>query len=260
MTDLHNQNNEEYNALLNQSTLETASILIENLKVGNVQEARRLIENLNKVREDSLYSELGKLTRELHETLKSIDIGITQKNMPDVKNRLSYVMQLTEEAANKTMDGIEATIPISNSLAKEAKSLLDEWGRLGRREMKAEEFRALYKAMMYFLESVQLSATKIYSQLEEVLVAQNYQDLSGQAIKKVILVVSDLEARLVKLIALASEAGHVIDLGPLNLVQNAQSETVLQETLEAQLEAENEARKSVSGQDEVDDLLSSLGF
>jgi len=246
----------ENDRLLQKDILTQVKKLMEHLETGDVSQARHVIGNLNQIREDSLYFELGKLTRELHDTLKGIDVGVAQQHMPDARNRLSYVIKLTEDAANKTMDGIEATIPISDSLSKEAKRLLDEWGRLGRREMTATEFRTLYKAMMFFLESVQASADKIHNQLQQVLVAQNYQDLTGQAIKKVMALVSDLETRLVRLIALAGEAGKITEVG--NLEENVNKEEGAANTTGGSSEKATSA--VVSGQDEVDDLLSSLGF
>jgi len=194
-----------------------------------------------------LYNAVGQLTRELHNTLKSIDIGTHNSAMPTAKNRLAYVLSLTEEAANKTMDGIEKIIPISNALAVDAKGLHKEWVRFEKREMAADEFRELYVSMMNFLQRVGDSSESIHNYSQEIFVAQNYQDLTGQAIKKVIDAVSDVEMRLAKLVTLAAEAGKMTG--------------VKVEAEEAEVQSNiNKANSVVSGQDEVDDLLSSIGF
>jgi len=234
--------------------------LLSQLETGDVIGARSSISMLNEVRENSLFKDLGKLTRELHETLKSINIGSGDQHMPSVQVRLQAVIKVTEDAANITMDGIEATIPISNALATEARILHEKWDRLGRHEMSPEEFRALYPSMLEFMKSVEKSAASIHDKLEQVLVAQNYQDLTGQAIKKVMDVVTDLEKRLVHLVALTAEAGSTVESadGKSIEVKAAASD-------DAVLSAEEQTKKEfvnhvVSGQDEVDDLLSSLGF
>ena len=242
-----NDNESSKNRLLEDDIKEKVKELLGHLQVGNIQEARVLISVLGEIKEDSLYQELGKLTRELHDTIKEIDVGMTEKDIPDARIRLSHVIKLTEEAANKTMDGIDATIPMSTNLSKEAKALLDDWGRFKRREMNVEEFNDLYNEMMMFLEEVEKTAEGIHANLQEVLVAQNYQDLSGQAIKKVITVVSEVEKKLVRLVAIAAEANASLGVGE-KIVKE-------QDNIEDQ-----EKSIEVSGQDEVDDLLSSLGF
>ena len=241
-------NESNKNRLLEDDIKGKVKELLGHLQNGNIQEARVLISVLGEIKEDSLYQELGKLTRELHNTIKEIDVGMTEKDIPDAILRLSNVIKLTEEAANKTMDGIDATIPMSTNLSKEAKVLLDDWSRFKRREMNVEEFNDLYNEMMMFLEEVEKTARAIHDNLQEVLVAQNYQDLSGQAIKKVITVVSEVEKKLVRLVAIATEANASFGVGEEEAFK-----------VEEQNE-EKEKNIEVSGQDEVDDLLSSLGF
>ena len=247
-------NNSEFrqDRLLQVDIKDKVKELLSYLKDGDVQGARTLIGILEEIKEDSLYKEVGKLTRELHDTIKEIDIGMAANDIPDVRVRLSHVIEMTAAAANKTMDCIEATIPMSNNLANEAKELLEDWSRFKRREMNVEEFKDLYNAMMLFLAEVKNTATGIHDNLQEVLVAQNYQDLSGQAIKKVIAVVSSVETKLVRLVSIAAEANATFDVGDVRSEKTAVDEVTIQQA--------QETNKEVSGQDEVDDLLSSLGF
>ena len=253
---MSNDENSEEDRLLQSDILAKAQDLLNHLQSGDVAGARTLIGTLNEIREDSLFMELGKLTRELHETLKDIDVGVAAEEIPNARNRLSYVIELTEQAANKTMDGIEATIPMSDQLAKEAGALLQDWGRFKRREMTVEEFRDLYKEMMVFLESVESTAGTIHDNLQEVLLAQNFQDLTGQAIKKVMDTVTDLERRLVQLVKLASEANR-----SFGEEQDLDEELIIaDETDGDEEETADEKGAEVRNQDEVDKLLSDLGF
>ncbi|MFP3457942.1 protein phosphatase CheZ, partial [Psychrobacter sp. SIMBA_152] len=90
---------------------------------------------LNQTRDRGLYQEVGKLTRELHSAIVSFQID---PNMPqaeevsqitDATERLSYVVKLTEGAANRTMDLVEESTPVLNDLAGEAKALSVDWQR-----------------------------------------------------------------------------------------------------------------------------------
>lgn len=245
-------NESRQDRLLQDDIKEKIHELLSYLKEGNVQSARTLIGILGEIKDDSLYKELGKLTRELHDTIKEIDVGMAENDIPDARLRLSHVIDMTEAAANKTMDCIDATIPMSNNLANEAKGLLVDWGRFKRREMNVEEFKDLYSEMMLFLEEVEKTATAIHNNLQEVLIAQNYQDLSGQAIKKVISVVSEVEKKLVRLVSIAAEANESFSVGNMQDQKPMENEVVIKPS--------KESNKEVSGQDEVDDLLSSLGF
>lgn len=224
--------------------------LFKYMQEDDVQGAKTLIQMLGEMKEDSLYQELGKLTRELHNTIKEIDVGLTVTDIPDARVGLNKVISLTEEAANKTMDYIDATIPLSNKLAGEAKTLCADWSRFKRREMKVDEFKNLYQTMMLFLEKVEKTATIIHDNLQEVVLAQNYQDLSGQTIKKVIAVIAEMENKLVRLVAIAAKANEKYAVGDIESP----------ELKVAQIPEVTPVTQEVQGQDEVDDLLSSLGF
>ena len=117
--------------------------------------------------------------------------------------------------------------------------------------MKLVDLKDLYKEMMVFLESVENTANTIHGNLQEILVAQNYQDLTGQAIKKVTNTVTLLEQRLVELVTIAAKANDHLDL---NLDLGGESEK------EEGKEGGGEGSIVARNQDEVDDLLSNLGF
>lgn len=239
------ESDDKEDKLLDKDTVEKAHDLIDCLENGDVSSARGIIDSLYKARETSLYTALGELTRELHETLKT-DV----EGMPQAKNRLTYIIDMTEDAACKTMDGIEATIPIAHELADEAKDLHENWSKFKRRELSKDEFKDLYEQMMDYLEKVGKSSTEMHGILRDVLTAQEYQDLTGQAIKKVITTVSSLEKKLVKLVALAGEANS--SFAPEGGAVEAEEINNKKE--------EKQSNQQVCGQDEVDDLLSSLGF
>lgn len=241
---------------LGKEIMRQAEALLNNIKDGKTDEVWHLISSLNKIREDSLFQEIGKLTRELHDALKSFQNDIDQHsdshNFIDARERLNYVIKITEDAANRTMDGIESTMPKVQYMADESRRLYSEWARFERRELSPHEFKELYQHMMSYLESSQEDIDSINHSLQDVLLAQEYQDLTGQVIKRVIGLVTDVEARLVNLIQVAAEAEkYMLQSGDVLL--NEEEEYV--EVVEAQGPA-----AVACNQDEIDDILGSLGF
>lgn len=246
------------------SLVECARTLVNQLESGDAKEAMHTIANLHKQRDQVLFQEVGKLTRSLHESIKnfSIDSGNTQvreemSHLEDASQRLNYVIEKTEQAANKTMDLVEGTMPISSNLRESAKSLKADWERLMRKEMNAEEFRNLTKHVDLFLTNTVVEAGKIDSGLSDILLAQDFQDLTGQVIKRVIQLVKEVESSLVSLVTMASAIDDITgvkhelpvkievanDIGPEGPIIDADKRDDV-----------------VSGQDDVDALLSSLGF
>ncbi|MGC7837214.1 protein phosphatase CheZ, partial [Pseudomonas wayambapalatensis] len=141
-----------------ESTLKKhAEQLVQSLERGQFGEAVQLIHQLNQTRDRGLYQEVGKLTRELHSAIVSfqIDPRMPQaeevSQITDATERLSYVVRLTENAANRTMDLVEQSTPVLNDLASEAQTLSVDWQRFMRREVAAPEFRELVKRVDSFL-------------------------------------------------------------------------------------------------------------
>ena len=131
-----------------------AAELAESVDAGDYAKAMTLINELSEVRDQGLYREVGRLTRSLHEAIRNFQIDPRNaeqqealSKMTDASDRLEYVVQMTGEAANRTMDLVEETMPVANALRDEAAALRDEWQRLRRREMQPAEFRELYGRM-----------------------------------------------------------------------------------------------------------------
>ena len=243
--------------------------LIDKLESGDSAGVSAVIEELNEVRDRSIYLEVGKLTRGLHEAIVNFDLdaaappgedesGENISQMTNAQDRLDYVIQLTQSSADKTMDMVEEGIPVASEIGERALALKDDWGRLLRREMKPDEFRDLCRKIDEFLIFSSDSSVLLSDKLNTILLAQDFQDLTGQVIKKVINLVQEVEERLVELMRVA---GQVEELA--GIVRNAgDSSSVKQDAgVVAEGPQINKERDDVvSGQDDVDDLLSSLGF
>lgn len=251
-----------------ESTLKNhARELVETLEKGNFGDAVQLIHELNKVRDRGLYQEVGKLTRELHNAIVNFQIdphlphAKEMSQIADATDRLSYVVHMTEKAANRTMDLVEESAPLLNGLGDEAQSLSEEWGRFMRREIGADAFRELAKRIELFLARSQRDTEQLSSHMNDILLAQDYQDLTGQVIKRVTQLVTEVEHNLVKLVLMASDVDRFA-----GIQHDREAMVVEKEKLKDPSRGEgpqiNADKRDdvVADQVDVDDLLSSLGF
>ena len=237
-----------------------ANQLKEMIDGGDFKGALSIISDLNKTRELTLYQEIGHLTRSLHESIRNFNIDTAStsnkelSSIEDASDRLAYVVDMTNKAANKTLDLVEATMPFASGIRHEAQQLKEDWGRLQRKEMKPEEFRVLTATMGVFLTKLCDDSDKVYANLSEILLAQDFQDLTGQVINRVMGLVKDVEHSLVDLVRMAGKVDELT--GTVHKIEQKESGI---EGEGPQLNADK--REDVlAGQDDVDDLLSSLGF
>lgn len=238
-------------------------------RIGSVDQATALqaLIDFSDHGNESLYHQVGKITRGLHSAIVSLDLDpeVPGAEGKDIQSRLGYVIELTSEAANKTMDVAEEALPIARALGEESGKLLEEWKRLRKRELNGDDFRALYNRISDFLGySVQESAI-LNQRLNDIVLAQSYQDLSGQIIQKTMSMLKTAESDLVGLLYVAGTVkdglGHS---SAMDLLQENEVEVIDSiDVDDKDLIAEGPMSKSadvLNGQDEVDDLLSSLGF
>jgi len=255
----------EFESLLREKTEE----LQQRLNEGELNEAVAVIKSLQEARDQSLYNEVGRLTRALHtaihnfhidhEGTTSVDSEVPESlsDMKDATDRLDFVVKMTEKAANKTMDLVEEGMPLANGIGEEVRELRVRWKKLIDRDLSAEEFRALYWEMDEFLSTTDTQSTKLYNQFSEILLAQDFQDLTGQVIQKVTGLVKEVESSLVDLIYMASQVEsitgivHQVDKKKVDVDPNKGHGPQMVETTTEEV---------MSNQDDVDDLLSSLGF
>ncbi|AGI23690.1 protein phosphatase CheZ [Pseudomonas sp. MT3] len=250
-----------------ESTLKKhARELVDCLEQGDVQTAVQLISELNQARDRGLYQEVGKLTRELHNAIVNFQIDPSSpraqevSQIADATDRLSYVVTMTEKAANRTMDLVEECTPVVMHIETQAKALQEDWSRFMRRELGPDAFRDLAKRVEQFLYISAQDSRKLSAHLNDILLAQDFQDLTGQVIKRVTRLVTEVEANLVKLVWMAGQVDRYAGIehdhdGMRDAVEKERSSKG-----EGPQIAADTRKDVVSGQDDVDDLLSSLGF
>lgn len=251
---------------LPQITLDQAKLLVELLENGEQEQANELLLQISSDEQSELFAEVGKLTRQLHDSLKNFELddklsSLTQESLPDAKQRLNYVMEMTEQAANKTMDAIEASLPLADKLNNEINNLKPSWDRLMSRDLKLGEFKTLCRELDDFIQGTQKDTQQLHSLMTQVLMAQDYQDLTGQVIRRVIELVREVEDSLIYMLTVfGSPVETSKEVNEKNTIVAEVSSTELGQVAEGPIIDAAERDDVVSGQDEVDDLLSSLGF
>lgn len=242
-------------------SLEEARQLVVYLEAGDNASANALFEAASMKENVELFAEVGKLTRQLHDALNNFQIDDRIKNLatddiPDAQTRLTYVIEETEKAANTTMDAVEASMPIAELLASRIDNVMPEWKKLMTRQIEVGEFKVLCKDLDELLEDGASQSARLTQLLTEVLMAQGYQDLTGQVIRRVIDLVKEVEESLVNMLTMFGERDGSEQAKPLS-PEADKAEGVKAEGPILDAETRDDV---VSGQDDVDDLLSSLGF
>jgi chemotaxis protein CheZ len=234
---------------------------------GDLQEATRIIAQISQVRERTLYLEVGRLTRELHNAI--IDFDIDPRNphaqemsqITDASERLQYVVNMTDQAANSAIDLVEKSAPLVTYISYEAQSLTADWQRFMRRDMQADEFRLLAKRIEAFLLRSLHDSDQLSANLNEIMMAQGFQDLTGQVIKRVMTLIADIESNLVKLMVMAGQVDRVVGIehSAEDLRKKHHKKNNSNTGEGPQIHADK-LDNVVTDQVDVDDLLSSLGF
>ncbi len=233
--------------------LETAKQLVVEMESGNTEAVVEIIDELTQVRQTELFQQVGKLTRNVHDSIVEVSSESALSNLsgdalPDARDRLSYVIDMTEESAHKTMEVVEKGMDLIQQSKQRNEKLSDKWDAFVKRELSLEEFKQLSKELKESFELSKQDIEQLNSYLTDILMAQGVQDISGQIIKKVISLVEDVEAQLVNL---------------LEFTSNPSAEKPVKKE-EKNTEAAGPALPSdtdrVQNQADVDDLLASLGF
>lgn len=199
---------------------------------------------------EAVYSQIGHMTRNLHDTLRELgydkSLETAVNSMPDTKDRLNYIAALTQQAAERALNATEAARPVQEKLGLDAAALSQNWQRLFDKQMDVNEFKDLVTNTRSFLADIPARTKATNDQLTEIMMAQDFQDLTGQVIKKIIDIAQQVEQQLVKLLVESTPPAKMHDINASLLngpVINAEGRTDI-----------------VTSQTQVDELLDSLGF
>jgi len=198
---------------------------------------------------EQLVNRIGHLTRQMREGMRELgldkSIARAAEAIPDARDRLSYVAQMTERAAERALNAIDVAQPIQDNLSKQAVALGKRWDVWFESPLELADARELVKDTRGYLAEAPAQASATNAQLMEIMMAQDFQDLTGQVIKKMMDVIKDMETQLLQLL---------IDNAPPEKRQEAGNGLLNGPQIKAGVP------DAVDGQDQVDDLLASLGF
>jgi chemotaxis protein CheZ len=238
-------------------SLEQAKLLVEYLESDQQDKADELIAEIQNPINSELFAEIGKLTRQLHDSLMNFQLDsrlndLATADIPDAKERLNYVITRTEEAANKTMDAVESIFPVVGAIQSQINTVTPLWQKLMKNDLGLPEFKILCQDIDILLKTTDRETARMHELMTDVLMAQDFQDLTGQVIRKVIDLVREVEDSLINML---TAFGITTDgsLGPA-------SPKVGDNLVEGPIMNAKERDDVVNDQVDVDDLLSSLGF
>jgi chemotaxis protein CheZ len=238
-----------------------AENMLKELEHGDVSRAVSLVGELNQIRDRTLYNEIGRLTRALHEALKNLQIASvgSGSDITHTTDKLAYVLEMTDKSANRTMDLVDASMPLTEDIQQRATQLSGQWQKFLNKELQPAEFRVLSKDITSFLQDSASNSRKLHNQLSDIVLAQDFQDLTGQVIHKVAALAKDVESRLVQLVMMAGQVDKITGISHSDI--ELERPTTAEHAIVAEGPQINKASENVmTSQDDVDDLLSSLGF
>jgi chemotaxis protein CheZ len=199
---------------------------------------------------DEMLTRIGHVTRTLHDSLRGLGFDqILEKvasEIPDARDRLNYVARMTEQAAERVLNATDVVTPLQTELATGAAALDKRWKETLANPSLKSEYNQVADETLTFLALTEKNTAETKELLMEIMMAQDFQDLTGQVIKKITGLAQDLEKQLVQVLVDFSPAAH-----------KKEADTGLMNGPQVNLE---KAVDVVATQEQVDDLLDSLGF
>lgn len=184
---------------------------------------------------------------------------LAASEVPDARKRLAHVVQLTDEAAHRTLDLIEKSSPVVDQNARDAAELLEAWTVYGSRECAGNSLWP--ERTLGFLERSLTDSERVRKLLNEMLMAQGYQDITGQIIRSVISLVGEIEQILSQLAAIANGTASASDTRRMPALklpeENPRENKSWQQGTGPQVPGITDA-SAVAGQDDIDALLASM--
>jgi chemotaxis protein CheZ len=201
---------------------------------------------------DEMLNRIGHVTRTLHDSLRGLGLEkILEQvatDIPDARDRLAYVARMTEQAAERVLNATDAAIPLQTELANGATVLEQHWKEVLDKPSLKTEYNQIADETLAFLTLTGKNTTESKALLMDIMMAQDFQDLTGQVIKKITGLAQDLEMQLVQLL---------IDFSPTT---TSKKEVEVNAVLMNGPQIDPTAVDVVASQEQVDDLLDSLGF
>ncbi|HEX7634926.1 MAG TPA: protein phosphatase CheZ [Noviherbaspirillum sp.] len=196
-----------------------------------------------------IYERLGGVVRMLHDSLRQLgydrSLSHVADQINDAQGRLEHIASLTEQAANKVLNTVDTSMPAQEKLSEQAKTMEDRWALLFEGKLSIDEFKALAGDSKQFAATVLQATDAEKARLLDIMMAQDFQDITGQLIKKIVSVTNTVEQELAQILrdnAPPEIKAAMAEQKPVDLMQGPA------------------APGAAMAQDDVDSLLADLGF
>ncbi|MDP3583690.1 MAG: protein phosphatase CheZ [Thiobacillus sp.] len=200
--------------------------------------------------QEAMLARVGHITRTLHDSLRELGLDkVLEKattDIPDFRERLNYVARMTEQAAQRVLNATDTAIPLQERIDAGADEILTGWQSALKAPFSEANYRDMATLTMQCLADMRNDTSATKQQLLDIMMAQDFQDLTGQVIRKVTDLAHGLEQQLVQLL---------IDYAPTELRRESNNSLLNG----PQINPDNR-NDVVADQSQVDDLLDSLGF
>jgi chemotaxis protein CheZ len=194
-----------------------------------------------------IYQGLGQVVRALHDALTSVGadgaLADASAEFPSARERLLHVATLTENAANTVLNKVDETTPVQRAIEVSADQLTQQWDANALNGMSNEAMQALAAQTRKFISASRDASITTQQALSDIMMAQDFQDLTGQLIKKVATLLQRTETDLLQL-----------------LVNSAPPEKLLSATKEEELAGPGAVGSIAMAQSDIDAMLADLGF
>jgi len=194
--------------------------------------------------DSSMYDRLGSIVRQLHNSMRELgydkSLASANSQISEAKDRLEHIAALTEQSAVKVLNTLEDAMPAQEAIIRQGREMEERWAQLFAGKIGVEEFKALAADARAFAAAVSAEGEREKARLLEIMMAQDFQDLTGQIIKKVVGVTKTIEQDLAQLL---------LDNAPAALKEK-----------HVELMSGPSAVGVALVQGDVDDMLADLGF
>jgi chemotaxis protein CheZ len=192
---------------------------------------------------DAKVEKIGQATARLHRLLK--ELGHTRSleksaaTMPDARDRLTFIDKSMHEASEKTISAVEASLPLTKSNRAVCSDL-----SIRLSDTRFKEHGKLVEETITKLGEIAAAEENIHHNLMQIMEAQEFRDVAGQMVNKIVAAAVEIESILLDILKEYAPDAKDSLISTKGLTAGPGLKT-----------AEN-----VNGQDEVDDLLASLGL
>jgi chemotaxis protein CheZ len=172
----------------------------------NTQLSTEMVEDFTSGQDtqEKMLNRIGHMTRALHDSLRGLGFDkLLEKaanDIPDARDRLEYVARMTEQAADKVLNAIDLAMPLQDQIAEDASTLKNQWQTVLETPSFKRDYDKVAQDTLNYLDHTHSQIDQSKALLMQIMMAQDFQDLTGQVIKKITELAQNIEQQLVQVL------------------------------------------------------------